>query len=66
MYGDKCEYCDETVQPRTVKREAFKYRDGFVNHKSEVAHFKVGSRTMTKIVGKKSADTLCLTLRVST
>jgi hypothetical protein len=27
MYGYKCEYC---VRPRTVKREAFKHRDGFV------------------------------------
>lgn len=30
MYGYKCEYCEGTVQPRTVKREAFKHRDGFV------------------------------------
>ncbi len=25
-----CEYCEGTVQPRIVKREAFKHRDGFV------------------------------------
>lgn len=30
MYGYKCEYCEGTVQPRTVKREAFKHQDGFV------------------------------------
>ncbi len=30
MYGYTCEYCEGTVQPRTVKREAFKHRDGFV------------------------------------
>ncbi|MEH2058417.1 MAG: YgiT-type zinc finger protein [Nostoc sp.] len=30
MYGYRCEYCQGTVQPRTVKREAFKHRDGFV------------------------------------
>ena len=30
MYGYQCEYCDGTVQPRTVKREAFKHRDSFV------------------------------------
>lgn len=30
MYGYKYEYCEGTVQPRTVKREAFKHRDGFV------------------------------------
>jgi hypothetical protein len=30
MYGYQCEYCEGTVQPRTVKREAFKHRDGFV------------------------------------
>ncbi|MDZ8107770.1 MAG: YgiT-type zinc finger protein [Nostoc sp. DedQUE12a] len=30
MYGYKCEYCQGTVQPRIVKREAFKHRDGFV------------------------------------
>jgi YgiT-type zinc finger domain-containing protein len=30
MYEYKCEYCEGTVQSRTVKREAFKHRDGFV------------------------------------
>ncbi len=30
MYGYRCEYCEGTVQPRTVKREAFKHKDGFV------------------------------------
>ena len=30
MYGYKCEYCEGTVQPRTVKSETFKHRDGFV------------------------------------
>ncbi len=30
MYGYQCEYCEGTVQPRVVKREAFKHRDGFV------------------------------------
>jgi YgiT-type zinc finger domain-containing protein len=30
MYGYTCKYCEGTVQPRTVKREAFKHRDGFV------------------------------------
>ena len=30
MYGYQCDYCQGTVQPRTVKREGFKYRDGFV------------------------------------
>ncbi|MEH2066544.1 MAG: hypothetical protein V7K50_30475 [Nostoc sp.] len=30
MYGYRCEYCEGTVQPRIVKREAFKHRDGFV------------------------------------
>ena len=30
MYGYQCEYCEGTVQPRPVKREAFKHRDGFV------------------------------------
>ncbi|WP_442945129.1 YgiT-type zinc finger protein [Nostoc sp.] len=26
----RCEYCEGTVQPLTLKREAFKHRDGFV------------------------------------
>ena len=30
MYGYQCEYCEETVRSRIVKREAFKHRDGFV------------------------------------
>jgi YgiT-type zinc finger domain-containing protein len=30
MYGYQCEYCEGTVQPRLVKREAFKHRDRFV------------------------------------
>ena len=30
MYGYKCEYCQGTVQPRTVKREAFKHKNGFI------------------------------------
>ena len=30
MYGYQCEYCEGTVQPRLIKREAFKHRDSFV------------------------------------
>ena len=30
MYGYKCEYCEGTVQARTVRREAFKHKDGFI------------------------------------
>ena len=30
MYGHQCEYCEGTVQPRVVKREAFKHKNGFV------------------------------------
>ena len=30
MYGYQCEYCDGIVQERTVEREAFKHRNGFV------------------------------------
>ena len=30
MYGYQCEYCEGTVQPRLIKREVFKHRDGFV------------------------------------
>ena len=30
MYGYACEYCEGTVQPKTVEREAFKHKDGFV------------------------------------
>ncbi|MEL7143830.1 MAG: YgiT-type zinc finger protein [Cyanobacteria bacterium J06643_4] len=30
MCGYQCEYCEGIVQPRVLKREAFKHRDGFV------------------------------------
>ncbi len=30
MYGYRCEYCEGTVQPRTVKREAFKHKNGSI------------------------------------
>jgi YgiT-type zinc finger domain-containing protein len=30
MYGYPCEYCEGTVQPRLVEREAFKHKNGFV------------------------------------
>lgn len=30
MYGYRCEYCEGTVQPRAVKREAFKHKNGFI------------------------------------
>ena len=30
MYGYRCEYCERTVQARTVKQEASKNHDGFV------------------------------------
>jgi YgiT-type zinc finger domain-containing protein len=30
MYGYRCAYCTGTVQPRTVEREAFKHKNGFV------------------------------------
>jgi YgiT-type zinc finger domain-containing protein len=30
MYGYKCEYCGGTVQPRAVKRAAFKHKNGFI------------------------------------
>jgi YgiT-type zinc finger domain-containing protein len=30
MYEYGCEYCEGVVQLRTVAREAFKHRDGFV------------------------------------
>lgn len=26
----RCEYCERTIQPRLVKRQAFKHRDRFV------------------------------------
>ncbi|MCA9997348.1 MAG: YgiT-type zinc finger protein [Anaerolineales bacterium] len=30
MYGYECEYCEGTVQPRLVAKEAFKHKNGFV------------------------------------
>jgi len=30
MYGYRCEYCQGTVRPRTVEREAFKHKSGFI------------------------------------
>ncbi len=30
MYGYPCEYCDGTVQPRRVEKEAFKHKSGFI------------------------------------
>lgn len=30
MYGYQCTYCNGTVQPRPVEREAFKHKNGFV------------------------------------
>jgi len=30
MYGYKCEYCEGTVRPKKVKREAFKHKNGFI------------------------------------
>lgn len=30
MYKYRCEYCEGTLQPRTVKREAFKHKNGLV------------------------------------
>lgn len=30
MYGYACTYCDGTVQPRVVEREACKHKNGFV------------------------------------
>lgn len=30
MFGYRCEYCDGTVRPRLVEREAFKHKNGFV------------------------------------
>jgi YgiT-type zinc finger domain-containing protein len=30
MYGYLCEYCDGTVREKTVKREVFKHKNGFV------------------------------------
>lgn len=30
MYSYRCEYCEGTVQPKAVEREAFKHHRGFV------------------------------------
>ena len=30
MFNYECEYCEGTVQPKTVKREAFKHKSQFV------------------------------------
>lgn len=30
MYGYGCEYCEGTVQPRLIEREAFKHKNGFI------------------------------------
>lgn len=30
MYGYRCEYCEGTVRPKNVKREAFKHKNGFI------------------------------------
>lgn len=30
MYGYRCVYCKGTVRPRTVDREAFKHKNGFI------------------------------------
>jgi hypothetical protein len=30
MYGYQCTYCQRTIQPRLVAREAFKHKYGFV------------------------------------
>ncbi|KAF0199535.1 MAG: YgiT-type zinc finger domain-containing protein [bacterium] len=30
MYGYKCEYCDGIVKPKTLEREVFKHKKGFV------------------------------------
>ena len=30
MYGYQCEYCEGTVRPKTVEREAFKHKTGFI------------------------------------
>ena len=29
-YGYRCEYCQGTVRPRAVEREAFKHKSGFI------------------------------------
>lgn len=30
MYGCRCGYCEGMVQPRAMKREAFKHKNGFI------------------------------------
>ena len=30
MYGYRCEYCEGTVQPRSIEREAFKHKNEFI------------------------------------
>ena len=30
MYDYRCEYCEGTVKPRTVERESFKHKNGFI------------------------------------
>ena len=30
MYGYRCEYCEGAVQPRSIEREAFKHKNGFI------------------------------------
>jgi YgiT-type zinc finger domain-containing protein len=30
MYGYQCEYCEGTVEPKLIEREAFKHKKGFV------------------------------------
>lgn len=30
MYGYQCEYCEGTVHPRRLEREAFKHKNGFI------------------------------------
>ena len=30
LYGYRCEYCEGTVRPKKVAREAFKHKKGFI------------------------------------
>jgi len=30
MYGYRCQYCQGTVRPKKVSREAFKHKNGFI------------------------------------
>jgi YgiT-type zinc finger domain-containing protein len=30
IYGYRCEYCDGTVRPKKIEREAFKHKKGFI------------------------------------